>query len=492
MSLILDALKKSERERQERMADETDAPRPRGAVAHPEGGTRGRRWPVVMGLVSAIVIVGGAAGYRYLTQPKPVVLAHVDTTPPTQESAVAPTVEPAVEPLAETIAAEETPAGTPELATVSLEPTISSADTAEPLIDNETLATEPDAPPEPASTALPEAEPKQAVAVDDVSEPTLTPEPEPEPGQETNLAVPEIVQPVPPVDATDEPRLAVAPRKPEAPPRPVTAASSAAIATPAAGAADSYQRAIALEQEGLLDQALAHYTEALVERPDFAEALYGRGWVQIARQDYGAAIRNFSDLIRLNPGMSPAYFGRGWAHELAGDNEQAVENYGTAIDLSPKEPSLRFNRAILNIYGGDFLAAERDLNTIRNKGNADERTFAQIWLFVARARSGVPTEDILPALRTTRTLGDWPGVVLDYLLGKASLDDVLAQTTADHYLETAARECIAYYFAGELSRHQGDAANAANYYRLAVATDAKDYRQYWAAKLELDRMGIAE
>ncbi len=530
MSLILEALKKSERDRQERLASSDDASST-GTQLRDEGTEMraDRRWPIIVGLAVCIVIVGSAAGYRFLYQPKPVVVASSpipSASREMQDDVAASTIEPAM------AAGSETPEAAqdgPPLATADLAadapavvpdndfepapetPLVEAGDDvvtatpapAEASLDGTSLAQTDDPVPAaikneaadaaPIPEPVPKAETDTTATADSSLASVPTVETVPPSGTEADTASTQGLQ-IPPADVAPvaEPNIPSMPRKPVPPPRLASNEPLPDVAQTGLSAAGHYQRASALEQEGLYDRALAHYTEALLLRPDYAEALYGRAWIHIRRQAFGEAVRNFDDLIALNPAMAPAYFGRGWAHELAGNEQGAIDDYSRAIELAPNEPGMRFNRAILNLYAGNYIATETDLQAIRANAGEREETFAEIWLFVARGRSGVPVEDVLPALRQTPARGGWPGIVLDHLLDKAPFEDVLTETAADHYRETEARQCIAYYFAGQLALMRGKRGDAANFFRLAVATDATAYRQYWAAKLELERMGIAE
>lgn len=289
--------------------------------------------------------------------------------------------------------------------------------------------------------------------------------------------------------------LPAAGRKPAPPARSTQSRDSttdvASLGSAADDAVSLYQRAAALEREGLFDRAIETYTAAILARPNFIEAYYGRAWAHLGNESFDEAIRNFDRVIEINDGMAEAYFGRAWALERDFRYEAAIRNYSEAIDRAPGKPALAFNRAILRLYTNDFTGADSDFMDIRRAGNAAEQDFAVLWAFVARARNGAAPNDIFPALRDAPANTDWPGRILDYFFGRVDQDAVLKEAGDAPFPTSAERLTVAHYFIGQRYLMTGNVPDAANAFRLAVAEGARGVRQYWAARLELDRLGIA-
>ena len=534
MSLILDALRKSERERLgQAVATESRTVGMDELGDDEQRAPGGRRWPVIVGLCTALVIVGGAAGYKFWFKPRnsPVAIAlppaatsetmetvGAEMDPPPVEEAVEVAVEPPPPP-----SLQESPTEEVVVMAAAEQPVEPAPETAMPPAPDPEPASEsePEPVPDPLSDALPEREqheptelmlaevppPVNAVEGTPVEaapdeEPTITVQgTEPEAGPETRTEAsetgePETVTDTPAVeaDAVTEPESAVAEpdrfptpaAKPETPPRPVVRTDDPGPSDPRA----FYDRAVAFESEGLYAQAIAAYTDAILLNPEFAEAYYGRAWAHVANGAYTEAISDFSRLLAIKPGMPEAHFGRGWAHELAGEADAAIRDYGDAIRVAPRLAALRFNRGILKLYEQDFVGAERDFMAVQDFGNATERDFATIWTFIARAKAGAPLPDVLPALRDVPANSTWPGIIVDYYFGRVTESDVVAATETGDFREEAVRACTAFYFLGQHALISGNEADAANYFRRAASTDATTLRQYWAAILELDRLGI--
>lgn len=110
-------------------------------------------------------------------------------------------------------------------------------------------------------------------------------------------------------------------------------------------------RGDAYEQMGEYEHAIDDFTEALNQRPDYAEVYVNRG------NDFGEigerqkALDDYNHAIRLKPEYAPAYVSRGVA--LASDvkfAEQAIGDYTTAIRLKPSYAEAYYDRGI------EFLA----------------------------------------------------------------------------------------------------------------------------------------
>ncbi|MEQ8665978.1 MAG: tetratricopeptide repeat protein [Rhodospirillales bacterium] len=552
MSLILDALRKSERERLGREPATDRRPASMDELDREETAPEaGRRWPIVAGLCVALIIVGGAAGYRLWPEPAREAAADATptpATPPNVESAApdappdgtgtdadiamsadttrvpsvpaeqvvvmsaaepsddlltrepetAPTTgsepvsDPAVEPLpATSSAAQPEPGPAPDVTDVE---TATAEQTTTEEVPAATLepADGPQQPVEPLSTAPVETAPVETALTEtadfvqaDDAPPVPVEETVSEPAAQSPSAMAADSSPVEIAETLPDP-IPMPEAKPAPPVRPVAESGDSGAGT----AVDLYERALAFEDEGLHEQAIEAYTEAILQKPDFVEAYYGRAWAHIANGSYADAISNFTRLLAIRPAMPEAYFGRGWAHERQDQIREAIRDYSEAIRIAPKMAALRFNRGILKLYQDDFTGAERDFIAIQDYGSPEERDLATVWTIVTRGKSGTPVADILPALRDVPAQTTWPGTIVDFFFDRTTVDEVVALTETGHYREEAKRACTAFYFLGQHALLSGKDGDAANYFRRAVDTNATTLRQYWAAILELDRLGI--
>jgi tetratricopeptide (TPR) repeat protein len=91
--------------------------------------------------------------------------------------------------------------------------------------------------------------------------------------------------------------------------------------------------------EGRNDQAIALLTEEIRLSPQLWQAFQYRGELLLTK-DYQAeaALRDFSEAIRLAPGEAHLYALRGHTYSLLGDEEASSSDYARAASLSGGTP----------------------------------------------------------------------------------------------------------------------------------------------------------
>lgn len=102
-----------------------------------------------------------------------------------------------------------------------------------------------------------------------------------------------------------------------------------------------YNAAIYLQQSGYKDtarytRALDLYNDILELDPNNASAAFNRGFVFLEyRQDYEAAIVEFTKAVELLPNYHQAYYNRGLCYESLDNKDEALKNYNTALTIEP-------------------------------------------------------------------------------------------------------------------------------------------------------------
>jgi len=92
-----------------------------------------------------------------------------------------------------------------------------------------------------------------------------------------------------------------------------------------------------------MEKAAFHYTEAVRVGPDHVPALISIGVLYGRAGSYDAAIEMFARVAALEPENPLAYYNMGLAYERKGLTDEAVRNYGKALELRPDyaEPMAR-------------------------------------------------------------------------------------------------------------------------------------------------------
>jgi tetratricopeptide (TPR) repeat protein len=89
--------------------------------------------------------------------------------------------------------------------------------------------------------------------------------------------------------------------------------------------------------------AIAEFEEAIRLDPESAEAHNGRGLVYYAQADLRRAIAGFEHALSLDPELADAYYNRGCAMSDRGEHERAIADFDRALAIDPGH-SLAENR----------------------------------------------------------------------------------------------------------------------------------------------------
>jgi tetratricopeptide (TPR) repeat protein len=92
---------------------------------------------------------------------------------------------------------------------------------------------------------------------------------------------------------------------------------------------------LALAAQGKLEQAMAHYAEALRLKPDYAEAHNNLGQALAAQGKWDQAVAHYAEALRLRPDYAEAHNSLGLALAAQGKLDQAVAHYAEAQRLKP-------------------------------------------------------------------------------------------------------------------------------------------------------------
>jgi tetratricopeptide (TPR) repeat protein len=116
-----------------------------------------------------------------------------------------------------------------------------------------------------------------------------------------------------------------------------------------------YLLGMAYQEQEIISKAIETYEKLLVIDPDFVEAYYNLGYINLVYlQELELAIHYFGKVISLDPGKTDAYFNRGYSYELAGDPVNARKDYRKALEISPN-----YERAVNGLNRLDEEAQQR-------------------------------------------------------------------------------------------------------------------------------------
>ena len=540
MSFILDALKKSQQERDAAIDDEFQMDDGENGVGISRGrGKRGIILAAVGVFIAADVIL--ASWYFELFPPF--------SSPEDGKTEIA-TAEPAEAETATPTATAELPEKKEAEPTPAVEPVPEKTDQPPPAPGEEPGAPGPaeefpeppvveaPPPPEPASPPVPPRKPPVKPVIVTPAEPAPTkptvepvvvtpPEPAPEkpiikamveapPEQAPEKPTVEPVSkpvpqkpPVPPVEARVEPAVPTAPppapppapkitrKEPEpaplavAPPKPPVTPKRIAVPPPTKRqeARGFLERARGYEDDRLFDQAIEAYSRALERDAELTAAYLGRGWSYLEKGRTEKAVDDFTQVIERRPNDADGYFARAWTHERMGAIDEATADYGQVVRLRPTHVQARFSRGIMHFHRKRFDLAARDFTDVLGRGGGDLDRYSLLWRYLSRVRTGANGVDELMADVGKVDLLEWPGVIVSLFLGQVGPERVLSSARDIDPQRQREKRCVAYFFLGQLSLAYGDSADATAHFRKTVDTGVTGFRQYWAARQELRRLG---
>ncbi len=105
-------------------------------------------------------------------------------------------------------------------------------------------------------------------------------------------------------------------------------------------------RGIGYRVQGMYEQALADYNQAIRLDPNFAFAYIDRGNLYLAQKQYKQALADFNQTILLDSNFASAYNGRGDTYRRKGDRARAIADYVRALELGDEKQRRRAEQAL--------------------------------------------------------------------------------------------------------------------------------------------------
>ena len=109
-------------------------------------------------------------------------------------------------------------------------------------------------------------------------------------------------------------------------------------------------------------ESVKHFTKAIQQSPETAEAYSGRGLTYLSTGELNNALADFNRAIELNRWSAEAYNGRSAVYRDKGDFDNAIADSDKAIRLYPNDPQAYHGRGLAHLYKNDFDNAIADFN----------------------------------------------------------------------------------------------------------------------------------
>jgi eukaryotic-like serine/threonine-protein kinase len=121
-----------------------------------------------------------------------------------------------------------------------------------------------------------------------------------------------------------------------------------------------YERGRAYRSLGKWPDAIADLTEAINQKPDFAEAFYARGLAHARSGSHALAVADFTETIRLAPTHPDAYYDLALANYHLGAYQKALADCTRLVELRPASARAYGLRSGIYMAKGDHLQAGFD------------------------------------------------------------------------------------------------------------------------------------
>lgn len=198
---------------------------------------------------------------------------------------------------------------------------------------------------------------------------------------------------------------------------------------------------------------------------------------------------DFHQALKLQPNLADAYNFLGIYYTQEGEFESAYEAFDGVLELAPEYDYAFLNRGIALFYGERYDLAVKDMQTFYQRDPNDG--YRSLWLYLMSSQ--IDAQAALVTLGTQRGQLDdnaWSSVLVDYYLGKLTKTQLFAAAKVglNQPKEYAERLCEAYFYLGKRAEELGLFQEAANYYRLTLATNIYDFVEHRYARIELAKI----
>ena len=221
-------------------------------------------------------------------------------------------------------------------------------------------------------------------------------------------------------------------------------------------------RGHAFGAKGDLLRATKDYSQALVLKPDFVQALRDRGLTYAAMPFPDRAIPDLDKIIALDPTDAAAFSGRGYSQYVLGKSDLAIADLDQAIRLGPDDAEAYYRRAQAHIGNHAFsnqVEYDRTIQdfsqAIRLKPDYAEAYFGrcQMLLLHDKALAAARSDCILAAAYAPRdTTIRWGLGQIDFQLGHFA--DAAAD--GDAVLKIDPKDAASLFLRGAARRRGGD------------------------------------
>jgi lipoprotein NlpI len=198
---------------------------------------------------------------------------------------------------------------------------------------------------------------------------------------------------------------------------------------------------------------------------------------------------DFHQALKLQPDLADAYNFLGIYYTQEGEFDSAYEAFDGVLELSPNYDYAFLNRGIALYYGERYELAVDDMKVFYERDPSDG--YRVLWLYLMTAAVDKNAALVnLAQQRKQLNNEDWSSILVDFYIGNVNQEQVFAAAKVglSQPKEYAERLCEAYFYLAKHAAANGQYQQAANFYRLTLATNIYDFVEHRYARIELAKM----
>ena len=115
-----------------------------------------------------------------------------------------------------------------------------------------------------------------------------------------------------------------------------------------------FDRALAVQNSGALDGAIASYEKAVAIKPDYHEAWNNLGVAYWHKGDYDQAIESYQKAVAIKSDLHEAWYNMGVAYDDKGEYDRAIECYQKAVEIKLDYHEAWNNMGLAYWHKGDY------------------------------------------------------------------------------------------------------------------------------------------
>ncbi len=232
----------------------------------------------------------------------------------------------------------------------------------------------------------------------------------------------------------------------------------------------------ALAEQGRLDEAISHYSEALRREPDYETAHIGLGAALVKQGRLDEAVAHYIRALRIRPNCEVTHYSLGIALTRQGKVDEAVVHYTKALKLNPEYAEAHNGLGVLLARQGKFKEAISHYREALHLRADYARARINLGNALARQRrtSQISTQDVYAGSGKADAAKDHNRLGIS-LANEGKLDKAISQFSKA--LRIKPDDAEAHYNMGVALVGQGRLDEALAHYSEAVRVNP----EYWEA-----------